>query len=52
VFFDHLSFDHIDQKNGQKWSKMVKDGQTWSKMVKFKFLTTFGETAEKSVVKK
>jgi hypothetical protein len=27
---------------------MVKHGQTWSKMVNFKFVTTFGEIAEKS----
>jgi hypothetical protein len=27
---------------------MVKDGQMWSKVVNFKFLTTFGEIAEKS----
>jgi hypothetical protein len=31
-------FDQIDQKSGQKWSKMVD----------FKYLTTFGEIAEKS----
>jgi hypothetical protein len=23
-------FDQIDQKSGQKWSKLVKDGQRWS----------------------
>jgi dissimilatory sulfite reductase (desulfoviridin) alpha/beta subunit len=27
---------------------MVKIGQRWSKMVDFKYLTTFGEIAEKS----
>jgi hypothetical protein len=36
-----IFFDHIDQKDGQRWSNVVKEGQMWSKVVNFKFLTGF-----------